>query len=153
MARCLAIICILLQAQVAYHGYTQCLIFMSPEIQELCQDACPQDPDPEPAAGCCGGSSCPMESQKPQCCGHTQQTPAPKKTCDLPDGSQRCCIAICAYVAGIPSEKFLTGSGDYSLHAPNDLIGICPGPIAHIFSNAPPLRSVHPAISTTVLRI
>ena len=153
MARYLAIICILLQVPVAYHGYTQCLILMSPEIQELCQNACPQDPDPEPAAGCCGGSSCPMESQKPQGCGHTQKAPPSQKSCTMPDGNPKCCIAICSYVAGIPSEKLLIGSVDYSLHTPNDLIGICPGSVAYIFSNAPPLRSVHPAISTTVLRI
>jgi hypothetical protein len=94
-----------------------------------------------------------MESEKPQGCGHTQKAPVPQKPCNMPDGRPGCCIAVCSYVAGIPSEKLLAGSVDYLLYTPNYLIGTDTAPHSYIYSNAPPLRSVHPTISTTVLRI
>jgi hypothetical protein len=160
LARYLALICVFLQVQVAYHGYTQCLVFMSPEIREMCREnACSQNPDPEPEptqvaeAGCCGGSSCPMASDMPISCDQTQTAPVSQKRCDMPDGHAGCCMAICSYVAGVPSEKQLVGAIDYSLHTPNDLIGTNTAPYSYILSNAPPPRSIHPAISITVLRI
>jgi len=160
LVRYLALICVFLQVQVAYHGYTQCLVFMSPELRDMCrQNASLPDPDPDPETqpetetGCCGGSTCPIASQMPITCSHTPIVPAPQKPCDLPDGKAGCCMAICSYVAGVPTEKQLVGAVDYSLYTPNDLIGTNAAPYSYIVTDAPSLRSVHPAISTTVLRI
>jgi hypothetical protein len=176
LTRCLAIICILLQAQVAYNGYTQCqllespvsrelsrnvfpfgaeprLIFMPRESQPSNQDAAPADGGPRFAPGFCGSLSCPIESPEPQSPRQSQKDPARQKSNTAPAGFPRRYIILCSHVTGVPSERLLTDAVDYLTYTPNDLINMYTGAVMHIFSDATPPRNIHPAIGTTVLRI
>jgi hypothetical protein len=169
LVRYLAIVCVLLQCKIAYLGYTECLIMPPQQMREICGSLCSAVPDPEPeeSASCCGMQTCPKEADTPKGCGGqalptsepcNQATPCDatktdRQVCETEGGKTQCCLAVCSYLAGIPLQKVFA-TPDYScLAGINNFSGDIAVRTSYISFQPLTIRSIHPSISTTVLRI